>query len=183
MRLSKDVGNTHYTYLYQNGLLVQERIGNQKLDYSYTSNGQILDDNGNFISNEQIIEHQYWGSLSTEVNNIAGPTSTLLGSVGYSTLGTSYLGCASSPFSCLSYQSNPYLNNYQKTHLTCLEILCAGSGVAFAMIIANLWNPVGWAALAVTAAGIGLAALTSYTLSQQEIAWETENKEKWGCYY
>ena len=42
MRLSKDVGNTHYTYLYQNGLLVQERIGNQKLDYSYTSNGQIL---------------------------------------------------------------------------------------------------------------------------------------------
>ena len=42
MRLSKDVGNIHYTYLYQNGLLVQETIGEKILDYSYTSGGQIL---------------------------------------------------------------------------------------------------------------------------------------------
>ena len=42
MRLSKDVGNTHNTYLYQNGLLVQETIGDKVLDYSYTSGGQIV---------------------------------------------------------------------------------------------------------------------------------------------
>ena len=42
MRLSKDVGNTHYTYLYQNGLLVKETIGEKILDYSYTSGGKIL---------------------------------------------------------------------------------------------------------------------------------------------
>lgn len=42
MRLSKDVGNTHYSYLYQNGLLVQETIGDKVLDYSYTSGGQIV---------------------------------------------------------------------------------------------------------------------------------------------
>ena len=42
MRLSKTIGGTTHTYLYNSGLLIQERIGNQKLDYSYTSNGQIL---------------------------------------------------------------------------------------------------------------------------------------------
>ena len=42
MRLSKTIGGTTHTYLYNSGLLIQERIGNQKLDYSYTSSGQIL---------------------------------------------------------------------------------------------------------------------------------------------
>ena len=42
MRLSKTIGGTTHTYLYNSGLLIQETIGNQKLDYSYTSNGQIL---------------------------------------------------------------------------------------------------------------------------------------------
>ena len=42
MRLSKDVGNTHYTYLYNSGLLMQETIGDKILDYSYTPGGQII---------------------------------------------------------------------------------------------------------------------------------------------
>ncbi|WP_407385373.1 RHS repeat domain-containing protein [Ruminococcus sp.] len=42
MRLSKDVGNTHYTYLYKNGLLLQETIGEKILDYSYSAGGQII---------------------------------------------------------------------------------------------------------------------------------------------
>ena len=142
-----------------------------------------MDDNGNFISNEQIIASQYWASLSAEINDLAVPLSTLFGSVGYSALGTSYLGCSSTPFSCLSHLDNPYLTESQKGALVTLEIGTAAAGVAFAVIIANLWNPVGWAALAVTAAGIGLAAFTSYSLTQQEIAWENANKEKWGCYY
>lgn len=42
MRLSKTIGGTTHTYLYNSGLLIQETIGNQKLDYSYTPSGQIL---------------------------------------------------------------------------------------------------------------------------------------------
>ena len=42
MRLSKSDGSTTHTYLYNSGLLVQETIGNQILDYSYTPGGAIL---------------------------------------------------------------------------------------------------------------------------------------------
>ena len=41
MRLSKTVDGVEYTYLYQNGLLVQETVGNRILDYSYDSNGRL----------------------------------------------------------------------------------------------------------------------------------------------
>ena len=53
MRLSKDVGNTHYTYLYQNGLLVQETIGEKILDYSYSAGGQPLSVRYRTNSNDQ----------------------------------------------------------------------------------------------------------------------------------
>ena len=39
-RISKTVGNLQYTYLYQNGLLLQETRGNRIIDYSYDSNGR-----------------------------------------------------------------------------------------------------------------------------------------------
>ncbi len=41
MRLTKKIGNTNYTYLYNEGLLVQETRGNEIFDYSYDANGCI----------------------------------------------------------------------------------------------------------------------------------------------
>ena len=42
VRLSKSDGGTTHTYLYNSGLLIQETIGEQTLDYSYTPSGAIL---------------------------------------------------------------------------------------------------------------------------------------------
>jgi len=41
MRLTKKIGNTNYTYLYEGGLLVQETRGDEIFDYSYDANGSI----------------------------------------------------------------------------------------------------------------------------------------------
>ena len=41
MRLTKKIGNTNYTYLYNEGLLVQETRGDEIFDYSYDANGSI----------------------------------------------------------------------------------------------------------------------------------------------
>ena len=94
-----------------------------------------MDDKGNFISNEQIITSQYWASLSTSANNLSVPLAASLDSAGYSTLGTSYLGCASTPFSCISHFNNPYLTDLQKGTLVSLEVGTATAGIAFALII------------------------------------------------
>ncbi len=40
MRLTKTVGGVEYTYIYKNGLLIQETRGNRILDYSYDANGR-----------------------------------------------------------------------------------------------------------------------------------------------
>lgn len=41
MRLSKTVDGVEYTYLYENGLLVQETRGSKVFDYSYDANGRL----------------------------------------------------------------------------------------------------------------------------------------------
>ena len=41
IRLTKTVDNVKYTYLYENGLLIQETRGDKIFDYSYDANGSI----------------------------------------------------------------------------------------------------------------------------------------------
>lgn len=59
MRLTKDDGNLHYTYLYEDGLLVQETIGDKILDYSYTSGGSVLSVRYRTSANDEGVYYYY----------------------------------------------------------------------------------------------------------------------------
>ncbi len=140
-----------------------------------------MDDNGNFISNNDTRISSGTSLAGNCVNGIRsveyGAAGKYITTAGCSAAVSAIATVPATALSIVSHANNPYLKTWQKDYLIGLDCSIAVVGILLSAVLAT--TPLGWLGVCI---GFAYNVVMTVGTTAVENSFADENKRRWGCY-